>query len=153
MTPQIGVGKGTVSLHDFELADAIFIFGQNPGTNHPRMLGELRRASKRGAAIVSFNPLRERGLERFADPQDKLEMLRGGSTRISSDYFQLRIGGDLAAVKGIIKHVLEADEQARRDGSPRVVDVDFRSEEHTSELQSLMRNSYAVFCLKKKNTN
>src|SRR3546814_9923673 len=89
------------------------------------MLGELRRASKRGAAIASFNPLRERGLERFADPQDKLEMLRGGSTRISSDYFQLRIGGDLAAVKGIIKHVLEADEQARRDGSPRVVDVDF----------------------------
>jgi molybdopterin-dependent oxidoreductase alpha subunit len=125
MTPQIGVGKGTVSLRDFELADAIFIFGQNPGTNHPRMLGELRRASKRGAAIVSFNPLRERGLERFADPQDKLEMLRGGSTRISSDYFQLRIGGDLAAVKGIVKHVLEADEQARRDGGPRVVDVDF----------------------------
>jgi molybdopterin-dependent oxidoreductase alpha subunit len=125
MTPQIGVGKGTVSLRDFELADAIFIFGQNPGTNHPRMLGELRRAAKRGAAIVSFNPLRERGLERFADPQDKLEMLHGGSTRISSDYFQLRIGGDLAAVKGIIKHVLEVDEQARRDGGPRVLDVDF----------------------------
>ncbi|NEK92124.1 MAG: CbbBc protein, partial [Xanthomonas euvesicatoria] len=68
---QIGVGKGTVSLHDFELADAIFIFGQNPGTNHPRMLGELRQASKRGAAIAAFNPLRERGLEKFADPQDK----------------------------------------------------------------------------------
>src|SRR3546814_13298216 len=85
------------------------------------MLGELRRASKRGAAIASFNPLRERGLERFADPQDKLEMLRGGSTRISSDYFQLRIGGDLAAVTGIIKHVLESDEQACRDGSPHLV--------------------------------
>ena len=125
MTPQIGVGKGTVSLHDFELADAIFIFGQNPGTNHPRMLGELRRAAKLGAAIVAFNPLRERGLERFADPQDKLEMLRGGSTRIASDYFQPKIGGDLAAVKGIIKHVLEADELARRDGGERVVDVDF----------------------------
>ncbi|GAA3919702.1 FdhF/YdeP family oxidoreductase [Luteimonas lutimaris] len=125
MTPQIGVGKGTVSLHDFELADAIFIFGQNPGTNHPRMLGELRRAAKRGAAIVAFNPLRERGLERFADPQDKLEMLHGGSTRIASDYFQPRIGGDLAAVKGIIKHVLEADEAARREGGARVVDVDF----------------------------
>jgi molybdopterin-dependent oxidoreductase alpha subunit len=125
MTPQIGVGKGTVSLRDFELADAIFIFGQNPGTNHPRMLGELRRAANRGAAIVAFNPLRERGLERFADPQDRLEMLRGGSTRIASDYFQPKIGGDLAAVKGIIKHVLEADERARREGGARVVDVDF----------------------------
>ncbi|MCL1633488.1 FdhF/YdeP family oxidoreductase [Luteimonas sp. SX5] len=125
MTPQIGVGKGTVSLHDFELADAIFIFGQNPGTNHPRMLGELRKASKRGAAIVSFNPLRERGLERFADPQDKLEMLSGGSTRISSDYFQLRIGGDLAAVKGIVKHVLETDAQAQRSGAARAIDAEF----------------------------
>src|SRR3546814_19324536 len=88
------------------------------------MLGDLRRASKRGAAIASFNPLRERGLERFADPQDRLEMLRGGSTRISSDYYQLRIGGDLAAVKGIIKHVLEADKNTSRDRGPRVVAVD-----------------------------
>ena len=68
------MGKGTVTLHDFECADAIFIFGQNPGTNHPRMLAELRDAHKRGARIVSFNPLRERGLERFADPQNKMEM-------------------------------------------------------------------------------
>src|SRR5437868_11653467 len=83
LRPTIGVGKGTVTLDDFEQADAIFIFGQNPGTNHPRMLGELREASKRGARIVSFNPLRERGLERFADPQDKLEMATMGSTRIS----------------------------------------------------------------------
>ncbi|PPT91963.1 FdhF/YdeP family oxidoreductase [Xanthomonas theicola] len=122
---QIGVGKGTVSLHDFELADAIFIFGQNPGTNHPRMLGELRQAAKRGAAIVSFNPLRERGLEKFADPQDKLQMLHNGATRISSDYFQLKIGGDLAAVKGIIKHVLERDADAAREARPRLLDLDF----------------------------
>ncbi|MGV3682889.1 MAG: FdhF/YdeP family oxidoreductase [Acidovorax sp.] len=110
MRPQIGVGKGTVTLHDFECADAIFIFGQNPGTNHPRMLGELREAHKRGARIVSFNPLRERGLERFADPQDKLEMATLGSTPISTHYFQLRVGGDLAAVKGMMKHVLEQEE-------------------------------------------
>ncbi|TKR33430.1 FdhF/YdeP family oxidoreductase [Luteimonas gilva] len=135
MTPQIGVGKGTVSLHDFELADAIFIFGQNPGTNHPRMLGELRKASKRGAAIVSFNPLRERGLERFADPQDKLEMLSGGSTRISSDYFQLKIGGDLAAIKGVIKHVLEADALAQREGRPRAIDTAFIAE-HTAGFEA-----------------
>lgn len=130
MKAQLGVGKGTVLLDDFELADAIFIFGQNPGTNHPRMLGELRKAAKRGAAIVSFNPLRERGLEKFADPQDKLEMLHNGSTRISSDYFQLRIGGDLAAVKGIIKRTLELDAQAQNEGRERVVDMAFIAE-HT----------------------
>jgi molybdopterin-dependent oxidoreductase alpha subunit len=125
LKPQIGVGKGTVSLDDFELADAIFIFGQNPGTNHPRMLGELRRAAKRGAAIVSFNPLRERGLVKFADPKDALEMAHNGATRISSDYFQLRIGGDLAAVKGIAKHVLERDAQALARGEPSLLDRDF----------------------------
>jgi molybdopterin-dependent oxidoreductase alpha subunit len=98
MREQIGVGKGTVTLHDFTLADAIFVFGQNPGTNHPRMLGELRAANKRGARIVSFNPMRERGLERFADPQNKLEMATLGSSPISTHYLQLRGGGDLAVV-------------------------------------------------------
>jgi molybdopterin-dependent oxidoreductase alpha subunit len=114
MRPQIGVGKGTVTLEDFEKADAIFIFGQNPGTNHPRMLGELRHAAKRGAKIVSFNPLRERGLERFADPQDKLEMATMGSTPISTHYFQLRVGGDFAAVKGMMKHVIEQEDAGRK---------------------------------------
>src|SRR5690606_39231113 len=125
LNPQIGVGKGTVSLQDFEQADCILVFGQNPGTNHPRMLGELRDAAKRGCRIAAFNPLRERGLERFADPQDKLEMVRGGSTKIASDYFQLKIGGDLAAVKGIIKHVLERDAQALARGEASLLDRDF----------------------------
>ena len=125
LTKQIGVGKGTVSLHDFEKADAILVFGQNPGTNHPRMLGELRDAAKRGCRIVSFNPLRERGLERFADPQDKLQMATYGSTRISSDYFQLRIGGDLAAIKGMAKHVLERDAEAMARGGPSLLDREF----------------------------
>ena len=114
MRAQIGVAKGTVTLEDFEQAEAIFIFGQNPGTNHPRMLGELRAAHKRGARIVSFNPLRERGLERFQDPQSKLEMATLGDTPISTHYFQLRGGGDLAAVKGMMKHVLE--QEAARGG-------------------------------------
>ena len=131
MKKQIGVGKGTVSLHDFEKADAIFIFGQNPGTNHPRMLGELRDAARRGCRIVSFNPLRERGLERFADPQDKLQMATLGSTKISSDYLQLAIGGDLAAVKGIVKHVLERDAQAIARGEPSLLDRAFIAE-HTA---------------------
>ena len=107
MTEQIGSGKGSVTLEDFEHAEAIFVFGQNPGTNHPRMLGELRRAAKRGCRIVVFNPLRERGLERFTDPQSPAEMLGGGSTAIATHYFQPRIGGDLAVVTGIAKVVVE----------------------------------------------
>ncbi|MGO8506788.1 hypothetical protein AB9F35_36525, partial [Rhizobium leguminosarum] len=69
----VGVGNGTVLLEDFEEADAIFVIGQNPGTNHPRMLGDLRRAAILGARVFVFNPIRERGLERFSDPQDKVE--------------------------------------------------------------------------------
>jgi molybdopterin-dependent oxidoreductase alpha subunit len=131
MRPQIGVGKGTVTLEDFEHADAIFVFGQNPGTNHPRMLGELRVANKRGAKIVSFNPMRERGLERFADPQDKLQMATMGATPISTHYFQLRIGGDLAAIKGMMKHVLEQD-----DAHGGVLDHDFIAT-HTLGFEAL----------------
>ncbi|MFD0725687.1 FdhF/YdeP family oxidoreductase [Lysobacter brunescens] len=112
MTEQIGSGKGSVTLDDFEHAEAIFVFGQNPGTNHPRMLGELRRAAKRGCRIVVFNPLRERGLERFTDPQSPAEMLGGGSTAIATHYFQPRIGGDLAVVTGIAKVVAERGDDA-----------------------------------------
>ncbi|GKS88026.1 FdhF/YdeP family oxidoreductase [Acidovorax sp. SUPP2539] len=132
MRPQIGVGKGTVTLQDFEEADAIFIFGQNPGTNHPRMLGELRAAHKRGAQIVSFNPLRERGLERFQDPQNKMEMATLGSTPISTHYFQLRVGGDLALVKGMMKHLIEIED---RDGG--VLDHAFIAE-HTTGIDGLL---------------
>ena len=106
MGEQIGSGKGAVLLEDFEQAEAIFIFGQNPGTNHPRMLGELRAAAKRGCRIVVFNPLRERGLERFAHPQSPADMLTGSSTPIASHYYQLRIGGDLAALTGLCKQLL-----------------------------------------------
>ena len=114
MVESIGSGKGTVTLDDFEKADAIFIFGQNPGTNHPRMLGELRQAALRGARIVSINPLRERGLERFADPQDMLQMATLGSTPISTHYFQLRIGGDFAFVKGMMKHLVELQDDGQQ---------------------------------------
>ncbi|GHB09294.1 FdhF/YdeP family oxidoreductase [Modicisalibacter luteus] len=113
MQASLGVGKGTVRLEDFEQADAIFVFGQNPGTNHPRMLGDLARAAKRGAAIVTFNPLKERGLERFADPQDKREMLTGGSQTISSRYFQPKMGGDMAAVRGIAKALFAMEASGR----------------------------------------
>ena len=132
----IGVGKGTVTLDDFQQADAILIFGQNPGTNHPRMLGELRAAARRGARILSFNPLRERGLERFADPQDALEMATLGSTPISSHYYQLKIGGDLALLKGLCKRVLELDAAAQAAGRPSLLDQAFIAQ-HTQGFDEL----------------
>jgi molybdopterin-dependent oxidoreductase alpha subunit len=107
MREALATGKGTVSLEDFEKADAIFIFGQNPGTNHPRMLSELEKASKRGARIVAFNPLREAGLLNFTHPQHPADMIFGRSTPISSHYYQLRIGGDMAAVRAMAKSILE----------------------------------------------
>ncbi|MBO9195387.1 FdhF/YdeP family oxidoreductase [Rhizobium sp. 16-449-1b] len=124
----IGVGKGTVLLEDFEHADAIFVVGQNPGTNHPRMLGDLRRAAIRGARVVVFNPVREKGLERFSDPQDKIEMIRGGSTEIASHYFQPKLGGDMAAFRGMAKAVFAADRQAIASGAPSVLDHVFLAE-------------------------
>ena len=102
----IGVGKGTVTFDDFADADAIFVFGQNPGTNHPRMLEPLREAVERGASVVCFNPLKERGLERFQHPQHPLEMLSNGSAPTSSAYFRPRLGGDMAAVRGMAKYLL-----------------------------------------------
>ena len=121
----IGVGKGTVLLEDFDKADAIFIIGQNPGTNSPRMMTTLRAASRRGARIVSFNPFRERALERFQAPQNPLEMATLTSTPISTDIFQLRVGGDAAALKGIMKACIEADDEALATDQPRVLDWDF----------------------------
>ena len=109
MIEQIGAGKGTVTLEDFEQCEAIFVFGQNPGTNHPRMLGELRAAAKRGCRIVAVNPLRERGLERFANPQSPREMLTGSATAIATHYYTPRIGGDLAFLTGLMKCVFAQD--------------------------------------------
>ncbi len=125
----IGVGKGTVTLEDFDHAGAIFCIGHNPGTNHPRMLGTLREASLRGCKIVVFNPLRERGLERFAAPQDPLEMLTLGSTPIASSYYQVAIGGDVAVLKGMMKTLLEMDREALAAGRKGVLDRDFITEQ------------------------
>jgi molybdopterin-dependent oxidoreductase alpha subunit len=130
LAESIGIGKGTVLLEDFEHADAIFVIGQNPGTNSPRMLTELHSASRRGVPIVVMNPLRERALERFAAPQDPLEMMTFGSTRIASDYCQVRVGGDVAALKGIMKLVLEAHDMAVKAGAKPVLDLVF-IEQHT----------------------
>ncbi|MCD0498412.1 FdhF/YdeP family oxidoreductase [Achromobacter sp. MY14] len=108
----IGIGKGTVSLDDFDACDLIISMGHNPGTNHPRMMGTLHECARRGVPIIVFNPLRERALERFADPQDPIEMGTFGSTRIASTYYQVKVGGDAAALKGIMKALVEADRKA-----------------------------------------
>lgn len=110
MGESVGIGKGTVSLEDFDKAELIMIFGQNPGTNHPRMLSELQKASKRGAKIVSINPLKEAGLVSFTHPQDVGQMLTNNATPISTHYYQVKMGSDMALIQAIIKYILENDE-------------------------------------------
>ncbi|PDT26986.1 CbbBc protein [Rhizobium sp. L9] len=132
----IGVGKGTVTLEDFDHADAIFSFGHNPGTNHPRMMSTLHQASRRGVPIIVFNPLKERALERFAAPQDPLEMATMSSTRIASAYHQVRVGGDLAALKGIMKAIFVRDAEAIAGGGEGVLDRAFIAE-HTVGFDAL----------------
>ena len=110
MTESVGIGKGTVQIDDFDIAEAIFIFGQNPGTNNPRMLTELQKASRNGCKIVSFNPLKEAGLVSFIHPLEVSAVLTNKPTPISSSYYQLRVGGDLAAIRGMIKYIFEQHE-------------------------------------------
>lgn len=139
MPESIGVGKGTVTLEDFEYCDAIFCFGHNPGTNHPRMLSTLRGAARRGAQIVVVNPLRERGLERFTSPQNAAEMSLGMSTPIATRYVQPRIGGDAAVLKGMMKALLEADHDARATLQRPVIDHDFIAA-HTAGYAALVED-------------
>ncbi|OON41494.1 CbbBc protein [Izhakiella australiensis] len=133
----IGVGKGTILLHDFEQADAIFVFGQNPGTNHPRMLHSLRHAADRGARIVTFNTLRERGLERFADPQNPVELLTPKSGAISSTYYQPNLGGDMAAIRGMVKALLETHRQRINAGEAGIF-ADAFIAEHTHGMEDYL---------------
>lgn len=132
----IGIGKATVSLEDFDHADAIFCVGHNPGTNHPRMLTTLRAASKRGVPIIVANPLKERGLERFAAPQDPVEMVTLSSTRLASAYHQVKVGGDVAMLKGMMKALLSADAVNLGTGGDGLLDRTFIAE-HTSGFEEL----------------
>ncbi|WP_426240319.1 FdhF/YdeP family oxidoreductase [Pararhizobium sp. DWP1-1-3] len=106
----LGASVGTAILSDFENTDCIFYIAQNVGTSSPRMLHDLQDAVDRGAKIVTFNMLRERGLERFVNPQSPTQMLTGHETLISSDYYQVRNGGDIAALFGVCKALIEADD-------------------------------------------
>jgi molybdopterin-dependent oxidoreductase alpha subunit len=125
--PAIGIGKGCVKLSDFDHADAIFILGQNPGTNHPRMLTALQAAKRRGCRIVSINPMPEVGLVRFKNPQDLMNpvkaaaMIFGKGTAMCDLWLPVRINGDMAAMQGIMKELIDAED--RNPGS--VLDHDF----------------------------
>lgn len=109
MADSIGVGKSTVSYNDFALADLIIIMGQNPGTNHPRMLTALEEAKDAGASIVAINPLPEAGLMRFKNPQRPSGIV-GGGTQLADQFLQIRLGGDLALMQAVCKRVLVAED-------------------------------------------
>ena len=132
----IGVPVGTCTLDDFEHTDCIFFFGQNVGTSSPRMLHQLQEAVQRGVPIVTFNPLRERGLVEFVNPQSPTEMLVKPPTRITSQYHQVKSGGDTAAMMGIAKVLFDLDDKAARNGGERVIDHDF-VREHTHGFEEL----------------
>jgi molybdopterin-dependent oxidoreductase alpha subunit len=139
----IGVGKGTVTLEDFDHSDAVFCIGHNPGTNHPRMLTTLREVAKRGVPIIVFNPLRERGLERFTSPQHPVEMLTLSSTPIASTYYQVKVGGDIAVLKGMMKCLVALDTKSLAEGGLGVLDRDF-IRTHTTGIDELLADIEAT---------
>jgi molybdopterin-dependent oxidoreductase alpha subunit len=136
----LGAPVGTVKLEDFEHTDCILFFGQNVGSNSPRMLHELQPCAKRGVPIISFNPLRERGLEEFTNPQSPIQMATGSSTSISTQYHQLRAGSDTAAMTGMCKYLIERDDAATANGGAPILDHAF-IRDHTSGFQE-----FAAFC-------
>jgi molybdopterin-dependent oxidoreductase alpha subunit len=116
LSPTLGLGKGSVTLNDVHEAEVILIMGQNPGTNHPRMLSALQIAKRNGAKIIAINPLHEAGLSHFKNPQDFMNPIKAVGTLLSSGtpiadlHLQVKINGDMAVLRGIMKHLLRAEE-------------------------------------------
>jgi len=138
----IGTPVGTCTLEDFEHCDVIFFFGQNTGTNSPRFLHTLKAAVDRGCRIVTFNPIRERGLIEFVNPQNLLQMTVGKSTQISEKYFQVKPGGDVAVLVGLVKCLLKAE--ANAPGT--IIDqtfIDTQTEGYPDMLQAVESASWA----------
>lgn len=148
-TTSVGLKKvtgspvGTCIMEDFEHCDAIFYFGQNPGTNSPRFLHGLKSAVERGCRIVVFNPVREQGLVRFINPQNPAQMLTGHATELAHMYLQVKPGGDIAALMGLCKRVLVADDTAQAAGGPRVLDAAF-IEQHTKGFEAFVAKARAT---------
>ena len=111
LSHSIGIGKGSVLLEDLYAADLILVVGQNPGTNHPRMLTALERAKRSGAYIVNINPLDEAGLRRFNNPQSPRGLIQG--TELADDFFQIRLSGDQALFAALAKLTIDADARGR----------------------------------------
>ncbi|MFC5381085.1 FdhF/YdeP family oxidoreductase [Aquipuribacter nitratireducens] len=128
LSETIGVGKGSVQLDDLHEADLIVVAGQNPGTNHPRMLSALEKAKKNGAVVVAVNPLPEAGLMEFRNPQSPVGVVKGA--QLADDFLQVRVGGDMALFQAVGALLLERE--AERPGS--VVDRSF-VEQHTSGFE------------------
>jgi formate dehydrogenase major subunit len=137
LPPSIGVGKGTVVMEDFEHAEAIFVIGQNTGTNSPRMMTNLVEARKRGVPIVAVNPMPERALIRFTEPQDIIQMATFGSTPIASEFVHIRIGGDLALIKGMMKVMFEREAKGEE-----IIDHDF-IRAHTAGFEAIRDDATA----------
>ena len=138
LTESIGIGKGSVTVEDVTEADLILIAGQNPGTNHPRMLSVLEKAKANGAKIVAINPLPEAGLIRFKDPQ-KVHGVVGHGIPIADEFVQIRLGGDMALFAGLGRLLLEAEEAA----PGTVLDRDF-IEAHCAGFDDYARQTRAV---------
>ena len=141
LSPTLGLGKGSVTLNDMHDAEVILVIGQNPGTNHPRMLSALQKAKRNGAKIITVNPLVEAGLVAFKNPQDFMNPLRalgallGDGTQLTDVYLQVRVDGDMALLRGIMKHLFEAE-----DLNPgQVVDHSFIAE-FTTGFESFEQN-------------
>ena len=120
LSETVGIGKGSVTLHDLHMAEVIIIMGQNPGTNHPRMMSALEKCKKNGGKIIAVNPLPESGLIRYTNPQNPISILKGG-VKLADLFLQVKINGDIALLKAIMLMLLEAEEEC--PGS--VLDRDF----------------------------
>ena len=138
LTETVGIGKGSVTLEDLHKAEVILVIGQNPGTNHPRMLSALKQCKENGGSIVSINPLPETGLVNFVDPQDPLEVLMGG-TELSDYFLQIKINEDITLLKCLMKLML--DEEKKVPGS--VFDHEFISAK-TTGYEALVQSLEAI---------
>ncbi|MDX5984946.1 FdhF/YdeP family oxidoreductase [Sphingomonas echinoides] len=139
LTKVIGSPVGTIVWEDLAETDAFFVFGQNPGTNSPRFLHPMKELKDRGGKIVTFNPVIEQGLVSFVDPQSPAAMLTGKETAISDQYHQVKAGGDIAAILGLCKCVVEADDAAKAAGTAEVIDHAF-VQQHTTGFDSFIQS-------------
>ena len=133
LTESLGIGKGSVTLTDFYKAEVIIILGQNPGTNHPRMLSALQKAKENGCTIISINPLKETGLIGFSNPQ-KVKGILGIKSKLTDIFLQVKINGDMALLQAIAKILLEEHER-----NQNVFDLDF-IKEHTSGYENFIEH-------------